>query len=709
MSLETNSFEFGEFFLDGKERILFRDQKPVRITPKALMLLLALLENRGHIVEKEVLMKHVWADSFVEEGNLAFTMNLLRKALGDDPHHPRFIETVARRGYRFIGDAPEPENGNGPLKMLPPDAIKSKRFRWRRTTIMLAAAVILCAAFVGSWNSASSGSEASAPILLSDFNEKKLSTNGAFSHSVISRDGKNVFYVNKSRGLSSVWVRQLEISSNLEIIPPSCDFYGGLSLSPDGGLLYFARAPQGADGQLDIFRVSIFGGVPEKIISETQGWLDISSDGRKVSFVRCYYRDDENCSLWIADAETGKNEIKLAVRPKPFRIGANRISPDGKSVAFAAGQSENQANEFTLMKVSTENGKENEITAERFFNIKGIAWLPNQSGLLFTASRMPSVSFQIWRVSAGSGSLKPLTMESEAYSNLSMDGEGNSLVATKVANDFKLYVYQMENPAVPPVTPADATSLDFADDNTIVFSSRRTGNDEIWTMGADGSGLRQLTGNAADNINPTAAAGGRFIYFTSNRTGEAHVWRMNADGSMPLQMTTGEGGFSVHVSADSRWIYYLSSRERSLRRVSADGLNDEFILKAKTDQIAFASDGLRAAYLEKLEGKRSLTVVSIPDARIISRFPAADPDAQITGIDWAADGKHLAYVMSGRGSERNTLWYQPMGEGLPFRVAELGDGQLAGQSGLSLSPGGKRFAVLKGGWKHDAVLFTGLK
>jgi DNA-binding winged helix-turn-helix (wHTH) protein/tetratricopeptide (TPR) repeat protein len=104
MFLETNNFEFGEFHLDAREKVLLRDGKPLPITPKAFQLLFILVENHGHLVEKDELMKSVWADSFVEEGNITFTIGLLRKLLEDDTKNPRFIETVPRRGYRFITD-----------------------------------------------------------------------------------------------------------------------------------------------------------------------------------------------------------------------------------------------------------------------------------------------------------------------------------------------------------------------------------------------------------------------------------------------------------------------------------------------------------------------------------------------------------------------------------------------------------------------------
>ena len=112
MSLETKSLEFGEFVLDLKEKELRRNGERLPVNPKTFQLLVALLEDPGHLVEKEQLMRTLWPDSFVEEANLAFTVSLLRKSLGDDAAKPRFIETVPRRGYRFIAPVVELENGS---------------------------------------------------------------------------------------------------------------------------------------------------------------------------------------------------------------------------------------------------------------------------------------------------------------------------------------------------------------------------------------------------------------------------------------------------------------------------------------------------------------------------------------------------------------------------------------------------------------------
>lgn len=98
-------YVFGVFRIDVTERVLFGEKGAVPLTPKAFDLLLFLVENSGHMLEKEELMKQVWPDSFVEENNLAQNISTLRKVLGTEGGS--FIETVPKRGYRFVGDVTE--------------------------------------------------------------------------------------------------------------------------------------------------------------------------------------------------------------------------------------------------------------------------------------------------------------------------------------------------------------------------------------------------------------------------------------------------------------------------------------------------------------------------------------------------------------------------------------------------------------------------
>lgn len=146
MSLETKHFyDFGNFRVDPDERVLLCNGMPLPLTPKAFHMLLILVENHGHIVEKQKLMSEIWADSFVEEGNLSVNARRLRKALDDDASQPRFIETIPRRGYRFIADVWESFDERDETA---PEAVVSEpepdpRAAWPKFYVPLAAACLL--------------------------------------------------------------------------------------------------------------------------------------------------------------------------------------------------------------------------------------------------------------------------------------------------------------------------------------------------------------------------------------------------------------------------------------------------------------------------------------------------------------------------------------------------------------------------------------
>ncbi|HEV3316410.1 MAG TPA: winged helix-turn-helix domain-containing protein, partial [Candidatus Angelobacter sp.] len=118
MSEKTGPFyEFAGFRLDVAQRILIRQGEPVALTPKAFDTLFFLVQNSGRILEKDELMKTLWPESFVEEGNLSQNISVLRKILGDDRNGNGFIQTIPRRGYRFVAsvkliDASAPESGS---------------------------------------------------------------------------------------------------------------------------------------------------------------------------------------------------------------------------------------------------------------------------------------------------------------------------------------------------------------------------------------------------------------------------------------------------------------------------------------------------------------------------------------------------------------------------------------------------------------------
>ncbi len=114
MALQTKHFyAFGPFRLDAEKRVLVRDGKPVSLAPKTVETLLVLVESAGHLLEKDDLIKRIWPDAFVEEGNLNKNISFLRKVLGEWDGGREYIETIPKRGYRFVAPVSEVTHAEG--------------------------------------------------------------------------------------------------------------------------------------------------------------------------------------------------------------------------------------------------------------------------------------------------------------------------------------------------------------------------------------------------------------------------------------------------------------------------------------------------------------------------------------------------------------------------------------------------------------------
>ncbi len=142
---DNQQWEFGPFRLDGVQHLLFRDGEVVPLSRKATHMLLVLLENRGQLVEKDVLMRRVWPDSFVEESNLAVHISQLRKTLSEE-NCPCRIETIPRRGYRFIGELNSDPVPEAPLAAPPQEPVAPVSIRQPRWLLPSGIAAILVVA-----------------------------------------------------------------------------------------------------------------------------------------------------------------------------------------------------------------------------------------------------------------------------------------------------------------------------------------------------------------------------------------------------------------------------------------------------------------------------------------------------------------------------------------------------------------------------------
>jgi TolB-like protein/DNA-binding winged helix-turn-helix (wHTH) protein/Tfp pilus assembly protein PilF len=134
------AYEFGPYRLELPTRQLLKNGAPIPLTPKAFQTLLALIERRDRVVDKGELMRVVWPDSFVEEANLTQTIFVLRRTLGESPDGKPFIDTMPRRGYRFV--AAVREEIAQPAARAEPRMARRTRASWIAATLLIAAGLV---------------------------------------------------------------------------------------------------------------------------------------------------------------------------------------------------------------------------------------------------------------------------------------------------------------------------------------------------------------------------------------------------------------------------------------------------------------------------------------------------------------------------------------------------------------------------------------
>jgi Tol biopolymer transport system component/DNA-binding winged helix-turn-helix (wHTH) protein len=709
MSSETPHFyEFENFRLDPSAKMLLRDNAQVPLTPKVFDTLQFLVEHAGRLLGKDELMQEIWQDRIVDETNLTYNIKMLRRALCDNAQQPRFIETVPRRGYRFIAQVRE-SPAEQPVRSITEPELQVALPVKRRSYFPLAFALVALTACVLSafWlvhtrseNPAPSAPLLSAPLLSTPFRSEPFSTNGRL-HAVITPDGKYVAYTNETEAKEAIWLRQLETSENIQIVPPSDHAYLGLAISHDGNSLYFVRRHRTDDTPSALYRVMTFGGTPVKLAEKMEGSISVSPNDRQLSFVRCKYEEEDYCSLYVVGAD-GTNERRLLATRRPARISDNQFSPDGNSIVYAVGESANGGSDFRIMSLDLSSAKERQVSARTFFNINDLKWLPNGSGLLVAARENLYGRIRIWQVAIGDGDARALTRDATDYVSMSLDRAGTRMIATNATNTFHLYVTSGENFANANALTS-ARTVTFAPDGKIVYS----GNDgDIWTINPTGGEQRQLTNNSGTNFSPRVSPDGGYIFFTSNRTGTNQIWRMNSDGGNQVQLTRTEGGYPRFVTSDGKWVYFESGLHETIWQVASDGSAEFQVSQKPAVRATFSPDGKLAAYLfrAELSDKVFIGVMSVPDGSLLKSFPVADTATSVTAMVWAKDNKSFDYVTTG--PSKTSLWHLSLAGNVPRLVAELGNDEI---QDIAMSPDGNDLAFIRGKWIHDAVLIEGLK
>lgn len=746
MPLETNSFyEFGDFRLDLAERVLLRGENFIPVTPKVFETLCVLIENAGRVIEKDELMQKIWQDRFVEESNLTFNIGMLRKALGDDAANPRYVETVPRRGYRFIhevkraandsvqknGDSKthslngrstnaqtaesngaNRSNGNSAAVKLIAEIPASKNFSASRPRLIpysLAATAILlgigAAWFFFGGQSFFGGKSVAVNSDSESLVIEKLTDAGNVNCVSISPDGRLLAYYTNETGKITVWLRQLATGKSIPIFTTDDDFITTLKFSPDGEYVYYAHSDE--NHQPSLSRLSILGGSPTRILRGVHGSFDFSPDGNQIVFARI---DAAGNRLVIADA-LGNNEREVFIVPKPGIVMSLDWSPDGAAIAYVKGNGRfgGSAAGYEVLKLNLADRATSSLTDYEWNFIENAKWLPGGNGLLLTAQKRADDVKQIWQLTLPDGRVEQITNTSTELYLSGASADFSRIVATQGFLGAAIWIAPKTDASNFKMLAKSHWEMAWTPDNRIVFAAKDTARTTLWRMNADGSGKRQLTADetAAERA-PAISADGKYVVFAPTVGKRQNIWRMNAaDGGNRTRLTNGDGENYPVITPDGKSVVYNSNKDGSLWRISIDGGEPAQMFAEKMRRVALSPDGERFAHFGRRDGARKLFVKSFPGGELVQEFDAPSSNATAPRIVWTRDAQSLIYNDSDETLEIDNLWEQPLAVGGKRRQLTNFDAEWIYDFGFS--PDDRRLAVVRGAMNYDAVLLKGFR
>lgn len=540
-------------------------------------------------------------------------------------------------------------------------------------------------------------SEAKGPIPFERIEVTKLTTNGNATVASISPDGKYVAYVTSEGGKESLWLRQVAINSNAQLIPPREGRYFGTAFSPDGNFVYFAYASSDRNDAGEIYRLPVLGiGATATRVDGSSGPASVSHDQKRLAFIR-YDRPNQTDQLIVANSDLSGEQI-ISTRKWPLKLGWDFLSKpewinDDKVLLLPViisepGSSNNVSVNYSLAILEKDllTGKEQTIplASQKFDEVNHVALLPDGNGVLMPARAHGASFMQIWQLFRD-GTQRSITNDLSDYRELSLQDDGKAFVTVQAQTLSKLWVLRKGETKPTAITSGTSRYYDLtvAPDNKIVYASDASGIADIFEVLTTGGDPKQLTSEGRRNYAAVVSGDNRYVVFHSNRSGTFQIWRTDRDGTNPKQLTSGnlESTWPT-VSPDGKWIVYQHPETLgpyTLWRVSIDGGTPQKITDGVSIRATISPDGKLIAFWYNDEGKTSswkLKVIQFEGGATYKVFDVA-PTVQVnwdTPLQWTQDGRYLTYV-DHRGGIDN-LWGQPIEGGAAQQLTNFDDSKI---------------------------------
>jgi Tol biopolymer transport system component len=542
-----------------------------------------LLERPGEVVTREELQQRLWPDgTFVDfDHSLNTAINKIRDVLGDSAENPRFVETLPRRGYRFVAAV---ENAGREIQtekaepdfevlaksnlqagiaetLLPEKESPHKKRWWVERAVWLSALSVLIVGGLAWFYLSRLGSRS---LMLPPMKVVRLTSfPGQETQPSLSPDGKMVAFVwdGEKGDNRDIYVMLVDAGAPLRLTTdPGDDF--SPAWSPDGRYIAFARASKEGGGY---YLVPALGGPERRVtVSSNPGHLDWSPDGKLLA-ISDTSSSQLPTSIFLLAVETGEKKQLTSTPVSWYGDLFPAFSPDGKTLAFTRSTGFIHLDVYV---VSVLGGEPKRLTFNEFSWHS--AWTSDSREIIF-GSGIEGTG-KLYRISAQGGTVLPLATGGEFGGFPSISRDGRRLVYNQAIYDTDIWRIELRGSKGKGSLPSRLISSSQVEDmphfspdgKKIVFHSMRSGSPEIWVCDSDGRNPIKLTSFGKPFINtgtPRWSPDGKLIAFDSRPKGLSDIFVISAEGGSPRCLTEETSDDMVPSwSRDGRWIYFGSNR-----------------------------------------------------------------------------------------------------------------------------------------------------
>jgi DNA-binding winged helix-turn-helix (wHTH) protein/Tol biopolymer transport system component len=655
---------FGVFQIDLRAGELHKNGVKLKLQEQPFQLLVALLERPGELVTREELHKKLWpADTFVDfDHGLNAAIKRLRDALGESAETPVFIETLARRGYRFIAPV---EGGFAPggIGTVPPPGQRKSSFLRPWVAIAFLSPIVIAVLAWAVWRHPSRPTEVIERKLTSNSSENSVSS------AAVSPDGKYLAYADNT----GIYLKIIRTGETHPVpLPPNFSAHVD-DWFPDGSHLLVSRKDQ--PGKASLWSISLFGGLPRQLAGDGSGG-SVSPDGAHIAFRRVDLTYDLQLGreVWVMRSD-GTNPIKVAA-DQGSRVGTPTWSPDGKRIAYIR-----TALAYDAPTRSVEVNEWQKTRAETLFSDSGLSpvlhWLPDGRLIyaLGTQQTPGPGDSSVWMVSlpqAGKISEPPkrITQGYGSITQITGSAEGKALIflrenwlpsiyiGTLAADRTQLVRHGRltldENASIPTSWTPDSTA--------VLFYSNRNGTLEIFKQATDQPLAESLVTAAEQLSQPRVTPDGSEILYVStpkspNPETPSSIFAIPVRGGVPRLVLKDVAIFAVECARSPSTIcLYSISKGNTRETFLFDVRSGKSKGPPQIDPEAFWSlspDGSQRAIVPVGSNQGTIQLRSTSSGK--TRDLVVKGWNGLMHIDWSADGRSLLVGWHGHEGESALL------------------------------------------------------